>query len=133
MEEKGFVVDKTKGVIFDDKNFIPFYKINYYLLYNNILIIIGYTESGRSKIDNDNVYGIDIVKKKITWQIKNPRSKVYEIKTLSGSSLDMGDCHFTDMNVYENKLWIRSICNFGVIIDELTGEIKEIHQLNEFK
>ncbi|HTC01129.1 MAG TPA: hypothetical protein VK705_10645 [Ferruginibacter sp.] len=131
MEESRFTINKRQGITFEDNNLIPFHNIKDHLLYNNILIVVGYIETGSSRIDN--VYGIDIVKKKIVWQIKNNRREIPIVKTLSGSDFKMPECYFTDLSLYENKVSVRNICNFMVLIDEQTGEIKETHQLNDFK
>jgi hypothetical protein len=59
---------KSNKVVFDDGKIIklayPVYKTE---LVGNVLIVL--LESGTSEIYNENVFGIDVIKKEIIWQI----------------------------------------------------------------
>lgn len=113
-----YKIEKLRNKIEFSNNSIIYFedeKIHDFLELNNVLIII----VKFCQIRNSNVYGIDTIKQKKIWQIDNPRKDDF--------------CYFTNGIIKNDKLFLRSLCNFSVEVNEQTGEIIKVTQLNEFK
>jgi hypothetical protein len=87
------------------------YKINNILEVSDMLIV--FLESPRETVFNENVFGVNLLEKKVKWQI----AKLH---------YDTGvDCPFVGGKLYNGQLYLHNWCDIYLIIDPSTGEILE--------
>ena len=65
-------------------------------------------------IYNENVFGVSLAEKKISWQIAKLKYATGEV-----------DCPFIDILIFEGKLRLNNWCSIFLIVDPFTGEILE--------
>ena len=107
MLRQSYQIEKNK-IIFNNGRVIEFENtFRQTLVIADILIVI--IEFIKNKKTNENVYGIDLERQSIKWQIENKRED---------------DCAFTDMIEGKNQhLYLRSWCNLILEVNPNTGEI----------
>lgn len=94
-----------------DKELFFKYNINDILEVFNMLIVR--LDSPQGIVFNENVFGVSVAKKEITWQIAKLN---YDREV---------NCPFVGMKLYNNHLYLNNWCDIYLIVDPLTGEIFE--------